>query len=79
MITKTIAINLINGTTLYHKTLKDSRGFPRQCRVNGKCKVWKTRPEEFKLPVKAGLYEYGYISNFNVEEWTIDADEIKKA
>ena len=28
---------------------------------NGKTMVWKTRPGEYRIPVKHGLYEYGYI------------------
>lgn len=34
-------------------------------RANGKCKTWRTRPEEFKLPVKHGLYSFGYITHEN--------------
>jgi hypothetical protein len=75
MITKEIAETLSSNITLYHKNLRDSRGEPVKCRVNGKCKIWKTRPLEFKLPVKAGLYEYGYIENFNADEWCVDVEE----
>lgn len=32
-------------------------------RRNGKTKLWKTRPNEFRIPVKRGLYEYGYITD----------------
>ena len=28
---------------------------------NGQTKTWKTRPGEFRIPVKYGLYRYGYI------------------
>lgn len=38
-------------------------------RVNGKCKTWKTRPDEFRLPMKYGLYECFYIDNSNAHEW----------
>jgi hypothetical protein len=38
---------------------------PINWRVNGKCKTWKTRPEEFKLPIKHGLYSYGYLTHEN--------------
>lgn len=31
-------------------------------RRNGKTQAWKTRPDEFKIPVKFGLYGYGYIT-----------------
>ena len=46
---------------------------PINWRANGKCKTWKTRPDEFKLPIKHGLYQYGYITQdnahlFNVKE-----------
>tara|TARA_Y100000310_G_scaffold284279_1_gene306959 strand:+ start:301 stop:567 length:267 start_codon:yes stop_codon:yes gene_type:complete len=36
-----------------------------ECRRNGALKTWKTRPTEFSLPVKAGLREYGYITDRN--------------
>ena len=38
---------------------------------NGKTRTWKTRPEDFRVPVKRGLYEYGYVepnSRFHLEE-----------
>ena len=54
----------------YHRTLKDSRGEPVKCRVNGKCKLWKTRPADFRLPVKYGLYDCFYITPENASEWT---------
>ena len=41
-------------------------------RRTGKTKVWKTRPLEFKIPVKYGLYESGYIDHTNCQNWTID-------
>ena len=38
---------------------------PANWRANGKCQTWKTRPDEFKLPIKHGLYDYGYITHEN--------------
>ena len=55
-----------------HVTLKDSRGNPVVCRANGKCQTWKTRPNDFKLPVKYGLYQYFYITPENADEWVAD-------
>jgi hypothetical protein len=40
-------------------------------RANGKCKTWITRPEEFKLPIKYGLYTYGYLTNANAHLFEI--------
>jgi hypothetical protein len=38
---------------------------PIAWRANGKCKVWKRSPDRFSLPVKHGLYSYGYITEEN--------------
>lgn len=40
-------------------------------RVNGACKTWKTRPNEFRLPMKYGLKECFYIDHNNAHEWSI--------
>lgn len=31
-------------------------------RRNGQTQTWKTRPNEFRIPVKFGLYNYGSIT-----------------
>ena len=36
-------------------------------RRNGKTKTWKTRPGVFQVPVKHGLYEYGKITDTDVD------------
>ena len=36
-----------------------------ECRRNGQVKTWKTRPDDFSLPVKRGLYDHGYITHFD--------------
>jgi len=56
----------------YHISKLDSRKEPMKVRRNGATKYWKTRPNEFKIPVKYGLYEYGYIDQNNAAQWTID-------
>jgi len=71
-ITKEIALTLKHGQYLYH--INNLAG---RVRVNGKVKTWKTRPNDFKIPVKRGLYEYGYISNIETEhnnhiEWSTE-------
>ena len=35
-------------------------------RRNGQTKTWKTRPGVFQVPVKHGLYEYGRITDSDV-------------
>jgi hypothetical protein len=44
-------------------------------RVNGKCKTWKTRPNNFRLPVKYGFNgPYDYITNYNCDMWHFSDD-----
>lgn len=71
MITREIALSLRGHQVLQHKTLKNADGTPVRCRVNGACKTWKTRPSEFRLPVKHGLKHCFYITPSNAGEWEI--------
>lgn len=71
MLTRNQALVLGHGTILYHITRKNADGTPARCRVTGCCKVWKTRPTEFKLPVKHGMYDSFYITHENEHEWAI--------
>ena len=71
MITKEQAVNFNGNMTLHHLSLKNADGTPVRVRVNGKCKVWKTRPAEFRLPVKYGLKQCFYITPENAEEWEV--------
>lgn len=43
-------------------------------RVNGKCKTWKTRPEEFELPIKYGLKSCAYMNERNAGEFHLPED-----
>ena len=54
-----------------HVTLKGSDNLPVRCRAMGQCKTWKTRPNEFKLPVKHGLYQSFYITQDNADDWNV--------
>lgn len=72
MITIEQAKNLKHRDILYHVSKKDSRGNPVVCRVNGKVKLWKTRPTEFEVPVKYGLYNCFYVTHLNAKDWTLD-------
>ena len=56
------AKNLKYGDMLHHTTKTNADGTPQRWKVNGKPKVWKTRPAEVKVPIKHGLYSYDYIT-----------------
>jgi len=44
---------------------------PINWRANGKLKTWKTRPEDFKLPIKHGLRDFGYITEENIHLFSL--------
>lgn len=46
----------------------------QRVRVSGRCQTWKTRPDEFRLPVKYGLYESGEITHSNATCWHLPSD-----
>lgn len=76
MITKEIA-----QTThrFYHIAARRSRGNAVEARVNGKCKTWKTRPLEYRLPVKVGFKTCLYITHENAADWlTFDRWQVCK-
>lgn len=62
MITKEQAMTC---DVFYDVTEKNADGTPKRWRRNGKTKTWKTRPEDFEIPVKYGLYTYGTITQDN--------------
>lgn len=37
------------------------------CRRNGKTQVWKTRPNEFRIPIKYGFRSFGAVTHDNIE------------
>jgi hypothetical protein len=82
MVTKEQAIRAGEWRTEFHygecKKIVGPRGGVtiKQVRVrsNGKCKTWKTRPEEFSLPYAYGLYDHGYIDNRNCSEFHLESE-----
>lgn len=38
-------------------------------RPSGRCQTWITRPDEFRLPVKFGLYQHGEITQRNAGDF----------
>jgi len=75
MITKEMAMQLELGQILYHKDYRNSDGSPERWRVNGQCKIWKTRPKEFRLPIKWGLKTGGYLDQTCPNNFFVNEDE----
>ena len=61
MITKEQAMELHHGQVIYRDVGRNADGSPLRYRVNGKCKTWVTRPDEFRVPLKQGFYGHDYL------------------
>lgn len=59
MITKEQALTI---SEVHSDTGKYRDGTCHVWRRNGKTQTWKTRPDEYRLPVKYGLYAYGAVT-----------------
>jgi len=69
-VTKTVCMNAHYGQEFYSRLEHHANGFPKKVRAMGKCKTWKTRPNEFRLPVKYGLYQSFYITHDNAGDFS---------
>lgn len=61
----------ISANEFWHRLLRNADGSPIRARRSGKTQVWKTRPYEFKKPVKYGLKKSFYITHKNIMDWVI--------
>lgn len=43
-------------------------------RRNGKTKTWKTRPGEFRIPVKYGMGGYDCIDQYTADKFHVESD-----
>ena len=43
-------------------------------RVNGRVKTWKTRPDDFEVPLKHGLYDYTYLRPSNASDFHLSSE-----
>lgn len=68
MITKQQALT---ADRFHHVSQVNADKTPLRVRRTGKTQTWKTRPNEFKVPVKYGLYQSGYITHENAHEWEV--------
>lgn len=63
------AADLLTAHEFWHRSITNADGTPARCRKTGKLKTWKTRPQDFKLPVKHGLKNSFYLTPENIGEW----------
>lgn len=57
------------NSEFWHRYERNSDGTPIRCRKTGALKTWKTRPNDFKQPVKYGLKISFYLTPANIADW----------
>lgn len=62
---------LQSHSEFWHKIARNSDGTPLRCRKSGQLKTWKSRPDDFRQPVKYGLKTSFYITPANISEWCL--------
>lgn len=66
--------NIQEGNVFWSRTLTNADGSPLRVRRNGRLKTWKTRPGQYRLPVKYGLKTGTYITEENSSDWCHSID-----
>ncbi len=66
------------GSYIYLIGTYDADGSPAKAKVSGVPQFWKTRPKDFKLPVKRGLYDHGYVTQDNAARFTLKRPKDRK-
>ena len=64
----TMAKKLKSGDRLEHKRLKNADGTRQIFKVTS-VKTWKTRPDEVRIGVKRGLYEFYKIEEYEIKDF----------
>ena len=75
MITLEQAKVLTHGDILYHVHNLNADGTPERWRVNGKVKTWKRALSSVQVPLKYGLYGYGYLTERELDQFCLTEEE----
>lgn len=66
--------NIEEGNIFWSRTLTNANGSPLRVRRSGQLKTWKTRPGQYRLPVRYGLKTGTYITEKNSSDWCHSID-----
>ena len=65
-----VAVEFHYGTCQNHIGIRGGKTLHQiRFRRNGKTKTWERSPLEFRIPVKRGLREYGYITQTTAQDF----------
>jgi len=61
----------MTASRFWHRDITYADGFRHyEVRRNGRTQTWKTRPGEFRIPIKIGFRGYGEITDKSAHEWS---------
>ena len=63
------------GQIVYCNTFTNADGTACRWKINGKVKTWKRDETRIQIPVKRGMYQYGYIDETNFGCFSLTEDE----
>ena len=59
------------NSEFWHRYERNADGTPIRCRKSGQLKTWKTRPGDFRQPVKYRTKNSLYLTPANIADWCI--------
>ena len=65
-----VAKTLTTGDFVHHNTRKNADGTPMRARVTS-IKTWKRNPARIEIRYKRGMYEYGSIYEYELQQFSI--------
>jgi hypothetical protein len=65
------AKKLAYGQIIYSRSFKNADGSPQRFKVNGNVKTWKKDNSRIRVPLKRGLYEFGYLDEYNISQFDL--------
>lgn len=68
---------LSKGTTLYSRLYANADDSPARYKVSGAPKTWKRQPNRVEIPVKWGIYGYGYVDEHDLENLSLTLEVIE--
>lgn len=77
-VTREVCVSARYNQEFWFRDVRNADGAATRVRVCENCQTWKTRPDEFKLPVKYGHGQSFYITHANAGEFTTVEPPVKR-
>lgn len=78
MVVKSLTLGKLIGARVWDEIhdskLTNADGSCVRYRVNGRLREWKTRPDQWEIPVKNGMRSHSYINNGNCHKFHLGSE-----